>query len=328
MKRLILMAIVSLILCETVYGNGIQSGKYMLSAPALYAYVLSDDITQSDGEFFVRIVPVEGNVYRMDLLNGRRHSLKFEIDEYGKIEIVEDRFSGDKARGSGRLITNKTAKGEITVFSTAWGTSWERSASEWFLRPATQEEIDRNLKKGLGAVISSLTSTRREITKENMIKALGSGSGYGYSPSDEPQIENMIESGEIEYKDGEFTIHREEDNSAEVPIKPDISPKFNKQRISREEIIKIFKDEFAAGPVSAPKSAPRKAARKPEPAPPVKHAPPVQKVAEPPKRQEQPKAVRPEKTGPSSIVIGLIVLGVVIVPGFIIYVLIKKKRRR
>ena len=325
MKRLILMAIVSLILCETVYGNGIQPGKYMLSAPALYADTLSDDISQSDGEFFIQIVPVEGNVYRIDLLIGGNHSLKFEIDEYGKIKITEDRFRGNKIRGSGRLITNKTAKGEITEYSTAWGTSWERSTSEWFLRPATQEEIDKNLKKGLGEVKFSLRSTRREVTKENIIKALGSGRGNGYSDLDQPQIENMIESGEIEYKDGEFIIHREVDNSAEVPIKPDISPEFKKQRISREEIIKIFKDEFAADPVAAPKSAPRRAARKPEPAPPVKQAPPVQKVAEPPKRQEQPKAVRPDKTGPSSIVIGLIVLGVVIVPGFIIYVLIKKK---
>jgi hypothetical protein len=46
----------------------------------------------------------------------------------------------------------------------------------------------------------------------------------------------MLKSGAIEYKDGEFTIHKEKVDPEESPPAPDISPTFQREKISLEEV--------------------------------------------------------------------------------------------
>ena len=52
MKKFIPIIIVVLSFATTAYGNQLSLGKYMLSAPALYAAQLSNEIKEVDSELY------------------------------------------------------------------------------------------------------------------------------------------------------------------------------------------------------------------------------------------------------------------------------------
>lgn len=251
-KRSIMLSLVVIGVTLTAYAGSLPPGKYMLSAP-----VLSSGKRDYIREWYSEIT-ISDNIYRVAIIDpgkGPGYSIDFKIIDSGKVEIVDGRLSGNRVKGSGALINNQTVKGEITIVSTAWGTLWERSTSEWFLRPATQKEIDDNLKEGLQQVATVLSQEGIERTTENLIKRIRAGSSVGYSYSDIPKIKEMLQSGQIEYKDGEFIIHREAPPEQE-PVKPDISPEFQKEEISREEAINAFKEEETAPAPAGPSADP------------------------------------------------------------------------
>ena len=129
---------------SSVQAGGISPGKYIFSAPSIYS---SSDGTIVEWLSEVRIT--NGNTRLQILRYGGSDTIDFEVSDTGSIRVVGSRLTGTeisrRAKGSGFLTSAREAKGTITVISGV-GPFWEKSTSEWNLRPATQKEIKENLK--------------------------------------------------------------------------------------------------------------------------------------------------------------------------------------
>jgi hypothetical protein len=237
MKNIIFITFVLLSLVASGYAEGLPPGKYFFSAPAFS----SSRITTSKGnvrEWYSEIIKIKDgtNNYRLNILelNRRGVSFDFTLSDSGVIKIIGSRnlshgYYSESASGSGSALGEGLAKGKIRINHTSVViVDISYRTSEWFIRPATQEEIDTNLKNGLKSVVSLLSGIGKSINKENIIKHLGGGSGQGYSGSDILNIEEKLKSGQIEYKDREFIIHRNAKLTEVEPARPDISPKFHR----------------------------------------------------------------------------------------------------
>ncbi len=208
MKSLAITTILTVgILSAVAYAGEIPEGKYVFSSPALFG--------SAEGEAREKLCELEATKdgYQLIFLNNplsRGSRITFSIKN-GQIVFDESHMPstevGRTIKGKGSLQGDAIASGKLTVSMGSVGFLLaKRKSSEWSLRPARRSEVLDSYAEGLKKAEELLWSNRaiERPTRENAIKALHSVVGYGFTRKDVPDLEQMLESGDLNYKDGKF----------------------------------------------------------------------------------------------------------------------------
>jgi len=227
----IIFVLVVGLLSAAIYAGEIPEGKYVFSAPALFG-------SAEEGEARGKVCELEATEdgYQLIFLNNplsRGSRIKFSIQDdriiFDKSHMSSSEI-GRTVTGQGKIHGNAVASGKVTISSGSMGFLLaERKSSEWSLRPATRSEVLDSYAEGLEMAEKLLWSNRaiERPTRENAIKALNSVVGYGFTSKDVPELEQMLESGDLNYKDGKFFFRQ---------TSPDDSPSFLTDPIFHQKI--------------------------------------------------------------------------------------------
>jgi hypothetical protein len=195
------------LLSAVTYAGDIPEGKYVFSSPALFG--------SAKGEARGKVCDLEATEkgYQLTFLNNplsRGSRITFSVTN-GRIVFDESHMPsseiGRTIIGEGNLQSDAIATGKLTVSMGSVGFLLaKRKSSEWCLRPATKSEVLSNYAEGLKKAEELLWSNRaiERPTRENAITALYSVVGYGFTRKDVPELEKMLESGDLNYKDGKL----------------------------------------------------------------------------------------------------------------------------
>lgn len=185
----------------------LSEGKFVFAAPALFGS------TEGKARGKLCELEVTEGGYQLVFLNnplsrGSRivFSLKGDRIVFDESHMPSTEI-GRTITGEGRLQDAQTASGKLTVSMGSVGFLLaKRKSSDWSLRPATRAEVLDNFSDGLKMAEKLIWSNRaiERPTRENAIKALNSVVGYGFIRKDIPELKRMLESGELNYKDGKF----------------------------------------------------------------------------------------------------------------------------
>lgn len=195
------------LLFGVAYAEELPEGKFVFSAPALFG--------SADGEARGKLCELEVTEegYQLVFLNNplsRGSRIVFSLE--GDRIVFDDSHMpsteiGRTITGKGRLQDVQTASGKLTVSMGGGGFLLaKRKSSEWSLRPATRGEVLESFSEGLKKAEELIWGrrSRERPTRENAIKALNSVVGYGFTRKDIPELKRMLESGDLNYKDGKF----------------------------------------------------------------------------------------------------------------------------
>jgi hypothetical protein len=200
------------LLSAVTYAENLPEGKYVFSAPALFG--------STEGEARGKLCELETTAkgYQLVLLNnplspGSRISFSVENDRiFFDKSYMSSSEIGRTVTGKGTFRDYAIASGKLTVTMGSSGFLLaKRKSSEWSIRTATRSEILESYAEGLEMAEDLLWSNRaiERPTRENAIKALYSVVGYGFTKKDVPVLEQMLESGELNYKDRKFSLSQE-----------------------------------------------------------------------------------------------------------------------
>lgn len=229
MKSFIIIAVLAVgILSAVAYAGEIPEGKYVFSSPALFG--------SAEGEAREKLCEMEASEdgYQIIFLSNplsRGSRISFSIKN-GQIVFDESHMPsteiGRTITGEGSLQGDAIASGKLTVSMGSVGFLLaKRKSSEWSLRPATRSEVLDSYAEGLKKAEELLWSNRaiERPTRENAIKALNSVVGYGFTSKDVPELEQMLESGDLNYKDGKFFFRQtspDDSVSSGLPISTNV----------------------------------------------------------------------------------------------------------
>jgi len=217
------------LLSAVAHAGDFPEGKYLFSSPALFG--------SEEGEARGKLCELEAtkNGYQLIFLNNplsRESRITFSVKN-DRIVFDESHMPsteiGRTITGKGSLQGETIASGKLTVSMGSVGFLLaKRKSSEWSLRPATRSEVLDSYAEGLEMAEKLLWSrrSRQKPTRENAIKALHSVVGYGFTSKDVPELEQMLESGDLNYKDGKFFFRqtsRDSGVSSSLPISTNVT---------------------------------------------------------------------------------------------------------
>ncbi len=223
-KRIFTTILLFNCLISSVHAEGIEEGKYMFYAPALFE--------SNDSEPYGALCEIskEGDRYKAYFLDvfAQGSSICFTMNG-DEISFDETQWSyseyGQTITGKGTVKGKAEAQGSINVTTGTVGYPFVRNrSSQWAIRPATSQEIRLSVEKGLKVVEEYIWATRvqMERTQENVLKSLSIGIGRGFSEKDLPELERMMEFGDLNFTDGKFSF-RETFPAEVVPLRLPIS---------------------------------------------------------------------------------------------------------
>jgi|LSQX01.3.fsa_nt_gb hypothetical protein len=199
------------LLSVRTYAGELPEGKYIFSAPALFGSV--------EGEVCGKLCELEATEkgYQLIFLNNplsRGSRITFSVTN-GRIVFDESHMPsseiGRTITGKGNLQDDAIASGKLTISMGSVGFLLaKRKASEWSLRPATRSEVLESYAEGLTKAEDFIWGRRgrEKPTDENAIKALYSVVGFGFTRKDVPELKKMLESGDLNYRDGKFSFRQ------------------------------------------------------------------------------------------------------------------------
>lgn len=290
MKKCVLLFSLIVSVCTA---EPLPPGKYMMSSPAIF----SSGGGEHAAEWLCEM-QVTGSVHRLwFLVMGGDSYIELELLPRGKVSFEDARIvigaSGKKLKGSGEIIDDRRVKGKVTAIGGAGGFPLlERKKSEWYLRPATEEEIVQGLLKGLDRIEKRFSQKGRPPTQEEIEQKLYLGYGYGYSSSDRSKIVEMLHEGTLLFTNSQFMLKKKvvdersetPSNSSEVIVEkiPIRSEADLKKDLFADDIETITDDTQQHVRLSAPVT---KVKEKAEPVPIVK-----QEVPTKPQTEKKPLA--------------------------------------
>lgn len=234
----------------TAHGYSLRSGKYMFSSPALF-YGLDNEAKL----IYCQIDEGGSGKYTIYFLGfGDTKYLSMDVAPSGKVKLYGKGLSSSevstKVKGDGVLIADDNVKGKLRSFSgDAIISYWKKRTSDWFLRPATEEEVDTAMIKGLDKVLFLLYQIGMKPTVKNISKNLHVGVNVGYSSSDVKVIKRMLRSGQIELEKYNVSLRKDiassyEEHNTELSISNEVI----EEDVSNLDLVKdketINKDKF------------------------------------------------------------------------------------